>query len=190
MTYDEVDTLAHQAKAGDKTAAELLLSLLRPLALSAAKSSQAPDEPFEDALQDIYLAFLTGVRRFEGPWGFTAFIKEHLRLYRCQKQEGRYDRSVRPGVSLDQPEGEAGARFLEIPDPAARTEADYLAAERYARLSQACGSLTKAEKEILQARYHKGQTLRQIAARRGCSHMAVDRCLKRELKKLRALMTE
>lgn len=190
MTYDEIDTLAHQAKAGDKTAAELLLSLLRPLVLSAAKSSQAPDEPFEDALQDIYLAFLTGVRRFEGPWGFTAFIKEHLRLYRCQKQEGRYDRSVRPGVSLDQPEGEAGARFLEIPDPAARTEADYLTAERYARLSQACGSLTRAEKEILQARYHKGQTLRQIAARRGCSHMAVDRCLKRALKKLRALMTE
>lgn len=190
MTYEEIDSLAQKAKAGDKTAASLLLTLLRPLILSAAKSSQAPGEPFDDALQDIHLAFLTGLQRFEGPWGFTAFIKEHLRLYRCKKQEGRYDHSVRPSAFLDQPEGEEGARFLEIPDPDADTEANHLAAERHARLSQAYSTLTPAEKDLIKARYQQGQTLRQIAARRQTSHTTIARSLKKAVSKLKEAMGE
>jgi RNA polymerase sigma-70 factor, ECF subfamily len=71
---DELGALVEQAKAGDQTALDQLLTGLRPRAIAAAMRVLRNTDDAEDAVQDAFVKIWRSFRRFEGRSSFATWV--------------------------------------------------------------------------------------------------------------------
>lgn len=124
-SYATIDRLALRAKDGDTAAKECLVMAFKPLVYKLA--GQLPARPFDDTCQDLWVAFMRALARYDPAQGngFAAYIKAYLSLESrkmARGREGPYkDHSVRADVSFDAPPACATDAPLSetIPDPKA-----------------------------------------------------------------------
>ncbi len=181
-SYATIDRLALRAKDGDTAAKECLAMAFKPLVYKLA--GQLPARPFDDTCQDLWVAFMRALARYDPAQGngFAAYIKAYLGLESrkmARGREGPYkDHSVRADVSFDAPPACATDAPLSetIPDP----KADILrAALGSLEGKQQCDkvrawyeSLSPDQRAIL-LKLQTGQSLAHIGRERGLSRQAM-----------------
>lgn len=161
MQTDEIHSLVRRAQSDDKTAADELLAVFRPLIKKAAGQAHLRAVR-EDAAQEAALAFLWAVAHFDESRGvpFEGFAKAivfgRVRTFFLRERR-RWRREILPFDKEDE-DGEAENFFEGVADERDEIGAWEDAAAFRARLS----SLAKRDREILSLYYEGGLTLREI----------------------------
>ena len=108
----------------------------------------------QDVLQTAYLAMLSGKARFDDRSNFKTWVFGVIRMTaRAETRRGWLWRLRHRGAE----------NALEVPDPAARADADPDAPERSAALVRALATLSPRQREVLQLAFYHDLTIEEAA---------------------------
>lgn len=184
MTDEE---LASRAQAGDKSATRTLLEKYKGAVRSAARSFFLEGGDAEDLVQEgmigLYLAitdFRTGGMSFKN----FAYLCINRRIMSAVKSAAR-KKHVPLNDSVPLPDGDE-RDIASAADP----ESEIIGIEEREEFLQAVeNALSESEYESLRL-YMEGQSVAEIAKRRGVSEKSADNALQRAKKKVSALLLE
>lgn len=184
MQTDEIHSLVTRAQSGDKTAADELLAIFRPLIRKAAGQAHLATVR-EDAAQEAALAFLWTVANFDESRGvpFEGFAKAtvfgRVRTFFLRERR-RWRREILP-FDKEEEDGNEENFFESVADK--RDEIG--AVEESDAFHAALSGLPEREQKILSLYYESGLPLRAIGARMGMKENHVSVVKARAMKKLR-----
>ncbi|MEG0378213.1 MAG: sigma-70 family RNA polymerase sigma factor [Eubacterium sp.] len=191
--YKRINEWVKAAQSGDAEARGLLIDSFMPLVIKLA-ALYGPGEGFEDARQDGILALIEGIYYYDSKedYRFPGYLRSYLIFYFKKRQEGRFDRSVHPAISLDAPAGSEGTALWElIPDPdnpvLAFVEAEAWK-QRMIDLRRALSELSEVQKRAVMAYYYEGKSQRAIAEAENTTEATIKMRIHRGLKQLKKKM--
>ena len=188
MQTEEIHHLVRRAQVGDKTAANELLAVFRPLIQKAARQAHLAAVR-EDAEQEAALAFLWSVAHFDEARGvpFAGFAKAivfgRVRTFFLRERR-RWRREILPFDKEDE-DGNAEDFFAGVADERDEISAVDEAESFRVRLSP----LAERDRKILSLYYEGGLTLREIGKLLHIRENAVSVHKSRAVAKLRREIT-
>jgi RNA polymerase sigma-70 factor (ECF subfamily) len=165
--------LARRAQQGDREAFLRLYDLYLDRVFNRVKS-KVPPQYVEDVTQEIFIAVVRSIHRFEqrsrfGTWLYTIVNRQIADFYRQ-----RYRQNEQQGVNLESVE-----HLLSEPP----FESDY--GEESALAQKALNSLKPDYQEVILLRFADGLTFAEIAGQRGQTLEAVKSLYRRAIQALR-----
>lgn len=190
--YAAIDALALKAQTGDKAARELLCLTFKPLLLR--QLAHFPRQDQDDALQDLWVAFLEATDRYDPAryQGFAAYIKGCMTFESLKMRDGEHrayrGTSVVPALSLDEPAGEDGKSTLAeqvadtSPDVAEQFAAGIAHQDSLMQLAHWIAGLPNARQRLIVRGILQGKSLRQIAREQGVAIFTVTSSLQQAVR--------
>lgn len=180
------NNLIRQAQQGDHQALAELTATVRPRVEQQLRRYPVSEEDRKDLLQSTLMQVVRNLASYRGDsafstWLFRVTANEALMLMRSQR---RRDARLVPEFNDE--------RWQEIQDPSATHNVmqEAMLAELQNQVHQAVQMLPDTYRMLIEAHYHRGQGLQDIADLFGISESAVRSKMHRARRRLRASLTE
>jgi RNA polymerase sigma-70 factor (ECF subfamily) len=184
---DEVELL-ERLRAGDESAFVALIGRYQPRLLRWAETTVGSRAVAEEVTQDVWLAVVRGVERFEGRSSLATWLF-HIVLNRARSAAGREQRAGRPDESVVEDRFDKSGAWASPPEPWAERVDDQLAAEHVcARVQQLLPLLPEQQRQVVMLRHVEGLAPGQVAELLGVSNANQRVLLHRGRARLRQLL--
>jgi len=159
---DEVE-LVDRLRAGDESAFVALIGRYQPRLLRLAETTVGSRAVAEEVTQDVWLAVVRGVERFEGRSTLATWLF-HILLNRARSAAGREQRAGRPDEGLVDDRFDKSGAWASPPEPWAEQVDDRLVAERLAgRVQELLPLLPDQQRQVLVLRDLEGLSPSDVA---------------------------
>ena len=159
---DEVE-LVDRLRAGDESAFVALIGRYQPRLLRLAETTVGSRAVAEEVTQDVWLAVVRGVERFEGRSSLATWLF-HILLNRARSAAGREQRAGRPDAGVVEDRFDKSGAWASPPEPWADQVDDRLVAERLAaRVQELLPLLPDQQRQVVVLRDLEGLSPGDVA---------------------------
>lgn len=181
MDFESIETLACQAKVGDKKAKEELIKAFRPFIINFSKKAFIPGYEISDVENECYRILLKSLAKYDTTTHkFVAYgtnsIKNGIYDILRQKKKSEKSGSAFTIVSLDN-FFENSAIDIPYIDPIINSDSKF-------ELTKALDLLDSNEKDLIDFVYYRDKTLKEYSKTHGLNYNACLKKKKRILSKL------
>ena len=159
---DEVE-LVDRLRAGDESAFVALIGRYQPRLLRLAEATVGSRAVAEEVTQDVWLAVVRGVERFEGRSSLATWLF-HILLNRARSAAGREQRAGRPDEGVVEDRFDKSGAWVSPPEPWADQVADRIVAEHVAsRVQELLPLLPDQQRQVVVLRDLEGLSPGDVA---------------------------
>jgi len=155
--------LVDRLRAGDESAFVALIDRYQPRLLRLAEATVGSRAVAEEVTQDVWLAVVRGVERFEGRSTLATWLF-HILLNRARSAAGRERRAGRPDEGVVEDRFDKSGAWASPPEPWADQVDDRLVAEHLAsRVQELLPLLPDQQRQVLVLRDVEGLSPNDVA---------------------------
>lgn len=186
--YTLLDEWVKEAKAGDQKAVEMLLHTFQPLMLSMVQKYIYQPADYEDGLQEASVVLMETLKAYQFELGvpFPFYLKNRLFHYFVELAKKNAKEKERQSFVEDEDLNAQQERCAGESRAALREEE--VKSARYAQLEKALKELTPEQREVIERRYYKGESIKAIAEKKGVSVITIEKRRAAGIRRLKKIL--